>query len=292
MEVPLKVPYWQDMTSAEITMLLSNFSHSALIVFPIGVVEAHGPFMPLGCDAKMARIFTHLVCKRVLGMVQDTKAQIIVYDNLTDFGVISSTYELGGSILHPGGLTAQLWFHTIRDMYENGLRHFFFINGDGGTGKSFRALLFRNKREQTRFFGSWTGTLDFVSWFDGLDVHVEHAGTYEHAFLEYVCKRADDYTRHLAEKLWLSAHRLTDENLRKLEEFRPKKYPDPPGEIVSWKQIAGQEESGGVTSFSLKKYHEILDSGEIARLWDRQLEKATHHMHARILHNFSQEVVI
>ncbi|MDP3725745.1 MAG: hypothetical protein Q8R36_00935, partial [bacterium] len=184
------------------------------------------------------------------------------------------------------------WFVTIRDMYAKGLRHFFFVNGDGGTSKSFRALLFRNTSERTHFFGSWKGTLDFVSWFEGLGVRVEHAGIYEHAFLKYVCDLADSYTRRLASKLWMSAHRLTDDNLRSLEKFQPKKYPSPPGEIVSWKQIPGQEESAGVSSFSSDEYHRVLDSGEIRRLWEQRLDEVSKYMTERILHIFAMKEVV
>lgn len=289
----MKVLYWQDMTSIEIRELITNTSiYPTLIVFPLAVVEAHGPLMPTGCDAKTARMFAHLVCRRVMNMFQNRKVQIVMYDSLTDLGVVSSTYELDGSILHPGGLTSELWFVTIRDMYEKGLRHFFFINGDGGTSKSFRALLFRNTSERTHFFGSWKGTLDFVSWFEGLGVHVEHAGTYEHAFLKYVCDLADPYTCRLASKLWMSAHRFTDDNLRTLEKFQPKKYLSPPNEIVSWKQIPGQEESAGISSFSLDEYHRILDSGEIRRLWEQRLDDVSKHMTERILHIFAMKEVV
>ncbi|TSC69723.1 MAG: hypothetical protein G01um101470_997 [Parcubacteria group bacterium Gr01-1014_70] len=281
----MKVLYWQDMTSIEIRKLTTNtLTHPTLIIFPLAVVEAHGPFMPTGCDAKMARMFAHLVCRSVMNMFPNKKVQIVIYDSLTDLGVVSSTYELDGSILHPGELTTHLWFVTIRDMYAKGLRHFFFINGDGGTGKSFRALLFRSKSKWTQFFGSWKGTLDFVSWFEGLGVHVEHAGVHEHAFLKYVCDLADPYTCRLASKLRMSAYRLTDDNLHSLEEFQPKKYPSPPGEIVSWKQIPGQEESAGVSSFSLDEYHRILDSGEIGHLWEQRLEEISNYMAERILH--------
>jgi creatinine amidohydrolase/Fe(II)-dependent formamide hydrolase-like protein len=279
----MKVIYWKEITSHEVTEIFVNLSHQpALIVFPLGVVEAHGPLMPNGFDTMLARLFTHIVCERVASMLENKNASFIIYDSLSDFGVISSTYELDGGILHSGELISELMFVTIRGMYKKGLKHFFVLNGDGGTGKSLRALLFRNKTEWTEFFGNWDGTLFFVSWFDGTDVHIEHAGTWEHAVLKYVCDHADDYTRQLAAHFRLSAHRLTDENLHSLESFLPKKYPYPLTEIISWKQIPGQEESGGVTSFSLEMFQDIITSGKVEQLWHAQVAKVTMLLHDRI----------
>ena len=287
-----EVHYWQEMTSGEVTQLFSNqHTNPCFIFFPVGVIEAHGPLMPLGFDVKIVRLMTHIVCENVIGMFAEKGIRPVIFDSIADLGVISSTYNLDGGIPYEGMDTTKLLFTTIQSLYSRGIKHFFMINGDGGTSKSLRALLFRSERERTQFFGSWKGSFNFMTWFDDAKHKIDHAGPHEHAVLKYVCDLADDHTHTLAAKFRLHARLLTKENLAKLERFQPKRYSQPHTEIVSWTQIPGQVESGGVSYFSLDEYNSILEKGEVEFLWKQQLEKVSRYVCDRITQICAKEVM-
>jgi creatinine amidohydrolase/Fe(II)-dependent formamide hydrolase-like protein len=279
------VLYWRNLTSREISNLYENAgSCPVFIIFPVGVIEAHGPYLPLGFDSMVVRLLSHLVVENVQELSGE-KARLVIFDSLADLGVISATFELDGGIPYSGMLTTELLFQTMQTLFEKSIRNYFVINGDGGTGNSMRALMFRSdsrRRDFFRAFGGSNGSFNFITWFDGVKKKIEHAGVYEHALLKYLSDLADVHTRALAEKFDLSARLLTHENLRKLEHVPAKEYLQPRTEIISWKMLDGQEEFAGSTPFCLAEYREILESGAVALLWKQQLEKVTDYVHKRI----------
>lgn len=268
------VRYWDALSAGEIDALRLE-QRPPTVLLPLGVAEAHGPFMPLWFDAKIAQLITQLVAERI---VRDGYKPI-VFDRTAYCGIVCATCELPGTVPCDAITTTELLFQSIRGLYNGGMRNFCIINGDGGTGNQWRGLLFYAEEKRREFFCSWEGSLSFITWFEGIDGLQGHASSYEHAWLKYVCDLADDHTRKHAHAIGLSAHLLTEENLKTIDGSQ-RIYPKPRQEFVSWKRLSDEQvQTFGVSSFSLDEYNTILESGAVQRMWEKQLDMVYRRIH-------------
>ncbi len=269
------VLYWGEMTATEARDYIRADIHGGMVLLPLGVVEAHGPLMPLEFDSKIACLVTHLVAERLLAK----GIHAAIYNSISTCGIVSATCELDGTMPYDAIKTTEMIFDTIRLFYEKGIRHFCIINGDGGTGDQWRGLLFYASRDRREFFCTWKGSLDFLSWFRGME-RLGHACPYEHATLKYVCDYADSHTRELARRFGLSAHRLTADNLAKIDGV-VRTYPMPRTEFASWKQLPGQLDAEGISSFSVQEYQALVASGRMSEMWQSSLDMIVTHLCGR-----------
>lgn len=271
------VHYWGEMTAHEIVAYIKNNTNRGFVIIPLGVVEAHGPFMPLGFDVKIAQVVSHLAVEYLALHSIDT----LIYDGVSTLGIVSATWELEGTIALDAIVTTEILFQAIKCMYQHGIRHFCIINGDGGTGDQWRGLLFYGRHDRREFFRELqdTGSLDFISWFDGMD-RLGHACPYEHATLKFVCDLADEHVRRIAERVGLSARLLTNTNMLAIDGVR-RIYPQPRREYISWRSLQGQVACAGITYFSYDEYMRLITTGEMAAIWENQMAKIYNHLLAR-----------
>lgn len=271
------VHYWGEMTAHEITAYIKKNTNRGLVIIPLGVVEAHGPFMPLGFDVKIAQLVSHLAAEYLAAQGVDT----LIYDEVSSLGIVSATWELDGTIALDAIVTTEILFQSIKCMYQQGIRHFCIINGDGGTGDQWRGLLFFGRHDRREFFRELqdAGSLDFISWFDGMD-RLGHACPYEHATLKFVCDLADEHVRMVAERIGLSARLLTEANMLSIDGVR-RIYPQPRREYISWRGLSGQIACGGISYFSYDEYTALTTGGKMAEVWKNQMAKVYNHLLVR-----------
>ncbi|TSC73344.1 MAG: Uncharacterized protein G01um101470_150 [Parcubacteria group bacterium Gr01-1014_70] len=262
------VSYWDRMSTREIRKARE---YNCSIIIPLGVIEAHGPLLPTGLDAMLARVVAHLTAERMAA----ADAYSIVFDCIPYSGIVGATDDLLGTISFPAAQSTNMLFIAIQKLYEQGFRTFFLVNGDAGTGKCLIPFLFRTSTERQDFFRAWKGTLALFTWFEGIE-QVGHASIVEHAVYTYLCQLADEHTREVAASAGIITP-LKQQDLRVLDGTQ-RVYPKPRREIFSWAKLPGQSECEGVSSFSFSAYQEMIDSGKIISIWETQLKRITEHM--------------
>lgn len=263
------VRYWDRMSSREIEQAALE-QHSCIII-PIGVIEAHGPLLPVGFDAMMAQLTAHVVAERI----QKSGARPVIFDCVPYSGIVGATDGLMGTIPYPAMLSTELLFVTLQWIYAHGFQPFFLINGDAGTGKSLVPFLFRATTERQEFFRDFDSILSLFTWFDGIE-NVGHASIVEHAFYTYLCEHPDLHIRDIAQQLGMASP-LDEERLKSLDGIQ-RIYPAPRREFHSWASLPGQMASHGISRFSYKEYQEFLGSGRAHELWERQIGRIARDM--------------
>lgn len=113
-------PRWEELTSDDFRMAIHQSEGTCLL--PFGIMEKHGPHMPLGSDLFNARY------------VALAAAQ-------TDFAVVFPEYYFGqifearhepGTIAYSTALQLQLLQETTDEMARNGCKKVLIVNGHGG----------------------------------------------------------------------------------------------------------------------------------------------------------------
>ncbi|TSC79469.1 MAG: creatinine amidohydrolase [Parcubacteria group bacterium Gr01-1014_29] len=258
------VRYWDHLSAREIEQAALE-EHSCIII-PIGVIEAHGPLLPVGFDAMMAGVVAHVVAERI----QKSGARPVVFNCVPYSGIVGATQGLAGTIGYPAMLSTEILFVTLQWLFAHGFERFFIINGDAGTGKSLMSILYHATKERQEFFFERDGAISLFTWFDGID-NVGHASVVEHGFYTYLCEHSDPHTRNVAFQFGIKTP-LNEECLKDLDGVK-RVYPKPRREFTSWLSIEGQSRVYGVSYFSYGEYRAFLDSGRVHPLWEQQLTR-------------------
>jgi len=113
-------PRWEELTSDDFRSAIQRSEGTCLL--PFGIMEKHGPHLPLGTDLMNARYVA-------LAAVQ------------TDFAVVFPEYYFGqifeakhepGTIAYSTSLQLQLLQETTDEMARNGCKKIIIVNGHGG----------------------------------------------------------------------------------------------------------------------------------------------------------------
>ncbi len=113
-------PRWEELTADEFWFAIQQAQGTCLL--PFGILEKHGPHLPLGTDLMNARHVS-------LAAVQ------------TDFAVVFPEYYFGqifegrhepGTIAYSTSLQLQLLQETTDEMARNGCKKIIIVNGHGG----------------------------------------------------------------------------------------------------------------------------------------------------------------
>jgi len=258
------VRYWDHMSSEEIIKEQQK-DHSCIII-PIGVIEAHGPLLPVGFDAMMAGVVAHVVAERI----QKSGARPLVFNCVPYSGVVGATYGLAGTIGYPAIFSTEILFTALQWLFAHGFERFFIINGDAGTGKSLMPILYHGTKERQEFFLDRDGAISLFTWFEGIDC-VGHASVVEHAFYTYLRECPDSHVREVAHQHGIISS-FNEECLTSLDGIC-RVYPEPRREFSSWHSLKGQRDIHGVSYFSYEEYRTFLDSGRTHALWEQQLTR-------------------
>lgn len=113
---------FQECTRTELRELAPN----ALLVFPVGATEQHGPHLPVGTDCYAVEYVTREAAARVAETIP-----VVVAPTLP-FGSSHHHLPFGGTM----SLGTETYYHVLHDVVESlitdGFRRIFIVNGHGG----------------------------------------------------------------------------------------------------------------------------------------------------------------
>ena len=113
-------PKWEELTAADFVEAI-RLSQS-VCVLPIGIIEKHGPHLPLGTDLLDVRF-------AVINAVQQEYA--VVFPEYY-FGQIFEAQQQPGTVAYSLGTQLALLQETVKEMARNGCKKVLIVNGHGG----------------------------------------------------------------------------------------------------------------------------------------------------------------
>lgn len=253
---PKELLYWRRMGSKEISDYLEKTPpEKRLILITWGVLEAHGPYMPVANDSHLAA----LAADKVAQILFDKHGiQPIIFDSFIDVGSRSATWSFPGSIgVHSSRMPVirEMWEQTLARMVKEGFTRFFFVNGDGGNwmnhwhGFQWDSDVIRHLKENHGMI------LEGSNWDQEGGSAYLHAGVYDHALITWACKFAPKFERLAAIRHGLKAP--NDEDLKSIENDQGF-LEDVPHRERDWSKYPGQDRLRAVTAFSFKEYQDAL----------------------------------
>ncbi|HJP87365.1 MAG TPA: creatininase family protein, partial [Gemmatimonadaceae bacterium] len=114
--------HWEELTAADFTDAIRRAQGTCLL--PFGIMEKHGPHLPLGNDLILAR-------HAALNAAEQEYA--VVFPEYY-FGQIFEAKHEPGTVAYSRGLQLQLLQETTDEMARNGCKKIIIVNGHGGNG--------------------------------------------------------------------------------------------------------------------------------------------------------------
>lgn len=203
---PKELLYWRRMGSREISDYLAKTpKEKRLILITWGVLEAHGPWLPVANDSMMAQVATDKVAYK---LYRKHKIQPIIFNSFADIGSYSATRDFPGAVAIEGwqeysqsqkskSKILTIWEAVISRLKKEGFSRFFLVNGDGGNwynywerswDKSFKSMKDHLTRKNKI-------KLDGANWDQEGGYPWEHGGHHEHAFINWLCQQAPELER-------------------------------------------------------------------------------------------------
>jgi creatinine amidohydrolase len=113
-------PKWEELTAPDFVQAVHQ--SQGVCVLPIGIIEKHGPHLPLGTDLLDVRF-------AVMNAVQQEYA--VVFPEYY-FGQIFEAQQEPGTVSYSLGTQLTLLQETVREMARNGCKKVMIVNGHGG----------------------------------------------------------------------------------------------------------------------------------------------------------------
>lgn len=111
---------WEELTAPDFVKAVSQ--SSKVCILPLGVIEKHGPQLPLGTD---------LIDVRALVVEAVKEEYAVVYPEFYA-GQINEARHQPGTISYSPDLVWQLLMETCNEIARNGFEKIIFVNGHGG----------------------------------------------------------------------------------------------------------------------------------------------------------------
>src|SRR4029078_297259 len=112
--------HWEELTAPDFAQGISRSGGTCLL--PFGILEKHGPHLPLGAD---------LLDARYAALHAAEQEYAVVFPEYY-FGQIFEAKHEPGTIAYSRGLQLQLLQETTDEMARNGCKHGILVNGHGG----------------------------------------------------------------------------------------------------------------------------------------------------------------
>lgn len=112
--------HWEELTAAEFRAAIARAGGACLL--PFGIIEKHGPHLPLGND---------LLNVRYAALHAAEQEYAVVFPEYY-FGQIFEAKHEPGTIAYSRGLQLQLLQETTDEMARNGCKKIIIVNGHGG----------------------------------------------------------------------------------------------------------------------------------------------------------------
>lgn len=128
---------WDELTYSDWqqAMELANYT----CILPIGILEKHGPGIPIGADLIKAREWASRAAEREYA---------IVFPDYF-YGQINEAKHMPGTFSLPSSLTMELLEATVAEIGRNGFKRIVLVNGHGGNPQMLRYFV-QNQLESTR----------------------------------------------------------------------------------------------------------------------------------------------
>jgi len=111
---------WEELTAADFAQAIKLAQNTC--VLPFGIIEKHGPHLPLGTDLINARY----------AAVHGSEAEYAVVFPQYYFGQIFEAKQEPGTVAYSAALQLQLLQETTDEMARNGCKKILIVNGHGG----------------------------------------------------------------------------------------------------------------------------------------------------------------
>jgi creatinine amidohydrolase/Fe(II)-dependent formamide hydrolase-like protein len=261
---PEHLLYWRRMSSTELSAHVEKTppeKRLALIVW--GVLESHGPFLPVASDSMLAALAADEVAHR---LSEERGVQPIIFDGWKDVGSRSATWNFPGAIaFHSSGvpLIREMWEQTLERMFSEGFSKFFLVNGDGGNWMNHWYGLKWDSKRIRELVEECDVELEGQNWDQEGGAPYLHGGSHEHALTTWACRYAPERIRLSAARHGLKAP--DESRLHEIDGLDQALLEDVPHRERDWSTYPEQDKRRSVTRFSLKEYKQLLESGDIAK---------------------------
>lgn len=111
---------WEELTSSDFVSAVKK--SEGVCIIPIGVIEKHGPHLPLGTDVFYAREISQRAAKR----------EYAVIFPFYFAGQINEARHQPGTITYSPDLLYRILDETCKEIARNGLKKILLVNGHGG----------------------------------------------------------------------------------------------------------------------------------------------------------------
>ena len=252
---PRELLYWHRMSSTQLSRYVDTTQPGQrVVIFVWGVLESHGPHLPLASDTHLASIAADTVAERLR---TEHGVQPIIFDGWKNVGSLSATRNFPGAIGFHSSVPVirELWEQTLTRMVREGFRKFFLVNGDGGNWMNHwyglkwdSPVINQLTSEGVKFEGT--------NWDQEGGEPYLHGGHHEHALTTWACRYAPEFVRFSAIRHGLVAP--DEETLKNIDGANQKYLEDVPHRERDWSTYPGQDRLRSVTEFSYAKYRELL----------------------------------
>lgn len=263
---PRELLYWRRMGSKEISDYLDNTpKDKRLVLIPWGVLEAHGPWLPVAMDSIMAQITTDMVAAR---LYHNHQIQPVIFNSVIDIGSYSATRDLPGAVAVEGwqeyksgqpSPILQIWEEVIKRLKREGFDRYLLVNGDGGNWMNYME---RGWEEDFRpikkdIEEKYEVIFDGSNWDQEGGESWRHGGHHEHAFIRWACEYAPEFVRLSA--IRAGAKPAPEEKLAEIGEVDPFAHLTSEERRQSnWADYPQQQKLRAISKFSFKGYKRLL----------------------------------
>ncbi len=112
--------HWEELTAADFVTAIQQ--SQGVCILPFGILEKHGPHMPLGTDLLNARYITE----------KATEVEYAVIYPAYYFGQIAEARQQPGTVSYSKHLQLELLQETTDEMARNGCKKIIIVNSHGG----------------------------------------------------------------------------------------------------------------------------------------------------------------
>jgi len=171
---------WDELTASDFPAALAKSSQTCIL--PMGILEKHGPHLPIGTDLIHVREWAGRTVKQ--------EYAVIFPDYF--YGQINEARQQPGTFALPSKVIWDLLDATIEEIARNGFKKIVIINGHGGNPEFIRFFMqsqLNKKRDYAVFLVEAKGDADFTAKVNKIrktDAALDqHAGEKETSVIEY-----------------------------------------------------------------------------------------------------------
>jgi creatinine amidohydrolase len=141
--------HWEELTGPDFVTAIHQ--SQGVCVLPFGIIEKHGPHLPLGTDLINVRFVTEKAAQQ----------EYVVVFPAYYFGQIAEARQQPGTVSYSGHMQLDLLQETTDEMARNGCRKIVIVNGHGGNENLlpfFAQTQMQTPHDYVVYIYRWPGT--------------------------------------------------------------------------------------------------------------------------------------